>query len=218
MLYPTFYNKRPCFFAMIAIIFIAPIVIAAESSVEPYTDRSCLDFDFGVQPVGTTQTTKSFYLCAQEAGETSNDQTTAVLLTTNFQPKKAKPKLKMHRWNVPDSRSRVNMNTWKKKANKNRIAVHIESPIVTGKNPTAFQLNENSCNQNTLLPGTTCQLNVSFKPKGAGKQTAHIIIPYSRSGEAKKDYLTIRVAGSGTTPESSLKKVVSMIPILNVND
>ncbi|MBF0453136.1 MAG: hypothetical protein HQK75_20720 [Candidatus Magnetomorum sp.] len=210
MLYPTFYKKKPCFFALIAVIIFSPILTAAESTTDSYksTDPS-LSFDFGIHPVGISQTTKSFYLCAKETDEDSRRQASGVTLITQSEEMTSMKRLnKLNRWNVPDSRNRINMRAWRKKTKKKQISVHIEAPYVTGKNPTAFQLNENQCHQNTLLPGTTCQFNVSFQPKGTGRQTASIIIPYTQNGE--KNYLTVYVAGSGGLPKNIQKKVASI--------
>jgi len=220
MIYPTFFRKKTFFLVSMTFILFSPILAAADSSVDSYTsDHSSLAFDFGIHTIGVSQTTKSFYVCAKKPDEKSVNKTTRVTLATKFESvNRPTPHHNMHRWNVPDSRSRINMNAWRKKARKERIAVRIESPFVTGKNTAAFQLDDNNCNQNALLPGTTCQFTVSFHPKGAGKQTANIVIPYTRSGEKGKDYLTVHVSGSGTTPENLSKKVVSIIPINNAID
>ncbi|ETR74669.1 MAG: hypothetical protein OMM_00006 [Candidatus Magnetoglobus multicellularis str. Araruama] len=162
-------------------------------------------YDFGTHPLGISQTTKEFYLCARDIEESSEDSTSEITIIDKKEEnqKQLKPKA-IHRWNVPDSRSRVNMNQWRK---KNRIAIHIDPPYITGDNANAFKLQHNQCHENVLFPGSKCQFDITFQPKGEGKQKANIIIPYSKKGI--KEYLTVFVTGSAER-KTRQSKVVSI--------
>jgi len=197
MNYPTFKKKKLLFLLFTVLFILFPIISIADNTSETYkvTDHSIL-FDFGIHPVGASQTTKAFYVCVKDPDESTKFKTPRILLVNkNHNKKQIARKNRMKRWNIPDSRSRVNMKVWKKKVKKNKTAIHIDSPYVTGENRKEFQLKDNQCVKNTLLPGSTCEFNVSFQPKKEGKKKANIIIPYTLDGE--EEYLTVHVIGSG---------------------
>ncbi|KPA10275.1 conserved hypothetical protein, secreted [Candidatus Magnetomorum sp. HK-1] len=211
MIYPTFYKKKILFLLFTVLFIISPIISNAESTLETYktSDHSIL-FDFGIHPVGISQTTKAFYICVKDLDDATSHQTPRVkLVTKKYNKKQMIRKKRMNRWNVPDSRSRINMKAWRKKTKKNRAAIHIDAPYVTGKNQKEFQLKDNQCIKNSLLPGTTCQFNVSFQPKKEGKKNANIIIPYTLDGE--QDYLTVHVIGSGGQSKQIQTNMASIV-------
>jgi hypothetical protein len=197
MIYPTDKKNKKYFISVIIAIFLIVSVFANTVNALDSDKRSkdFIQFDFGTQPLGISQTTREFYLCASDSEENQMYANPKITIVEKNKVKKKHPRPShIHRWNIPDSRSRVNMNRWLKKTRKNQIAIHIDSPYITGDNPNAFKIQDNQCNKNKLLPGTTCEFDVSFLPKNEGKQRANIVIPYSHKGV--QSYYMVHVTGS----------------------
>jgi hypothetical protein len=197
MLYPTDTKKKECLIVILMTNFIIFTGFAdTGNALDSYKNsENVAHFDFGTQPLGISQTTREFFICAKDSEESHEDKKTSITIVekNKVKMKQTRPK-NIHRWNIPDSRSRVNMNRWLKKTKKNQVAIHIDPAYITGDNSNAFKIQDNQCNQNTLLPGSTCQFEVSYSPKNEGQQRANIIIPYSHNNVKK--YYMIFVTGS----------------------
>jgi len=204
MFYPNFLKKKGFFIAilMIYVFIFSGVNDQVNAQDAKKNDENAIHFDFGKQPFGISQTTKKFYLCNSDAEFLQDDKTPSITVVEKKQEQKTKKQYrKIQRWNIPDSRSRVKMNRWLKKTKKNRTAIHIDAPYITGDHPDAFAIMENQCNQNTLLPGSTCQFFVSFNPINEGRQCANIIIPYSHNDNKK--YYMLHVSGSAQKKDQS---------------
>jgi len=201
MNYLTFKKKyKYLFFKTAIMIFAVFLPNLSNGSELKENSKYSIQYDFGTHPVGASQTTKEFYLCANDSEESQEAEGTVIKVvekkeTDIKKSKQKKRQRKMKRWNIPNSRNRVNMNRWQRDAKKNRTAVHIKSPYVTGKNPQAFKLHDEQCHQNSLLPGAKCKFEISFKPKKMGKQAATIIIPYTK--DSIEGFITVIVVGAG---------------------
>jgi len=210
MFYPTNTKKKECLIAILmANLFIFTGLPDTSNALDSYKkSETAVHFDFGTQPLGISQTTREFYLCASDSEEYQKDEKPKIsIVEKNEVKKKQKPQRNIHRWNIPDSRSRVNMNRWLKKTKKNQVRIHIDPPYITGKNPNAFKIKDNQCNQNTLLPGSSCQFDVLFHPKNEGQQQANIIIPYSHNGI--KNYYMVLVTGSA---QKNMQTKMALVP------
>jgi hypothetical protein len=197
MLYSTDTKKKECFIVILMINFLIFTGLAdTGNALDSYKNaENDAHFDFGTQPLGISQTTREFYLCAKDSKESQEDKKPSITIVekNKVKMKQTRPK-NIHRWNIPDSRSRINMNRWLKKTKKNQVAIHIDPAYITGENSNAFKIKDNQCNQNKLLPGSTCHFEVSYSPKIEGQQRANIIIPYSHNNEKK--YYMMLVTGS----------------------
>jgi len=195
-------KKKECFIAILITNFLIFTGLAdTGNALDSYNNAdNVVHFDFGTQPLGVSQTTRCFYLCASDSEKIQEDaKPTITIIEKNEIKKKAPNKKNIHRWNIPDTRSRINMNRWLKKTKKNQIAIQIDDPYITGDIYNAFKIQDNKCNQNKLLPGSTCQFDVSFNPKNEGQLQANIIIPYSLNGI--KDYYMLFVTGAAQKNE-----------------
>jgi hypothetical protein len=212
MIYPTYIKKKACFIVILmANLIIFSSLADTGNALDLNNNSENVDhFDFGTQPLGLSHTTREFYLCATDSEESQEDQKALITIVEKNKVKKkqARPG-NIHRWNIPDSRSRVNMNRWLKKTKKNQAAIHIDPPFITGEYSNVFKIQDNQCNQNTLLPGSTCQFEVSYSPKNEGQQWANIIIPYSHN--EVKHYYMVLITGSAKKrgqPEMGLSLLI----------
>jgi len=181
----TYTKNKRCFIAiLITNIFLFTGLTDTSNAMDSYQKtKNITNIDFGTQSLGIGQATREFYLCAGDLEKFQNhEKTTITIVEKKEEKKKHIRKKNIHRWNIPNSRSRVNMNRWVKKTKKNQTRIHIESPYITGEHPNAFTIQDNQCNQNKLLPGSSCLFEVSFTPQNEGLQRANIIIPYSYNG------------------------------------
>jgi len=211
MLY-YYHNKKKehCIAILVAYFFIFTVLGDTANALDLKQNKGhIVHFDFGTHPLGISQTTKKFYLCAKESDKIQKDETSTITIVEKIKPSKKRTYQKnIHRWNIPDSRSRINMNRWVKKTKKNQIVIHIDAPYISGNHSNAFKIQEDQCNQNSLLPGTTCQFDILFHPKNEGLKQASIIIPYSFNGI--NNYYTMIVTGSAL--KKGKTKMASIIP------
>jgi hypothetical protein len=195
-------KKKECFIAILITNFLIFSGLAdTGNALDSYNNTdNIIHFDFGTQSLGISQTTRCFYLFASNSDRNQEDEKPKISIVEQKEVKKKVPNPKnIHRWNIPDTRSRINMNRWLKKTKKNQIAIQIDAPYITGDIYNAFKIQDNKCAQNKLLPGSTCQFEVSFNPKNEGQLQANIIIPYSHNGI--KDYYMLLVTGAAKKKE-----------------
>jgi uncharacterized protein YlaI len=206
MIYPTYTKKKKCFIAILmANIFILTGLTSSGNALNSYKiNENTTNIDFGTQPLGISQTTRKLYLLASDSEQSQKHEKVKITIIENKEVKKKQVRQRnIHRWNIPNSRSRVNMNRWLKKTKKNQSPIHIESPYISGDNPNAFTIKDNQCNQNKLLPGKSCQFEVSFTPQVEGQQRANIVIPYSHHGI----YNNIIIIVNGTAQKKGCPKM-----------
>jgi hypothetical protein len=206
-----YYNKKKEYFIGILMTYILLFIGLTDTANALDSNKkndNHAHFDFGTQPLGISQTTKKFYICANDSDKIQEDELSTITIFEKIEPTKKKMRQRnIHRWNIPDTRSRVNMNRWVKKTKKNRIAIHIDAPYISGDRSNAFKIQDNQCNQNTLFPGSTCQFDILFHPKNEGRQRANIIIPYSLKGTS--NYYTILVTGAA---QKNGQKKIALVP------
>jgi hypothetical protein len=70
---------------------------------------------------------------------------------------------------------------------------------LTGANPGDFAISADSCSNQTIAPGASCSISVTYTPSATGTRTANLSIPSNAPGSPHR----VDLSGTDVSPASS---------------
>jgi len=91
-------------------------------------------------------------------------------------------------------------------SNTGAADVTVANVSLVGTNPDDFEIVQDACSGQTLIPAGTCQVRAVFSPESAGAKSAALLV---LSDDADNPFLSVALTGTGIVPGAPL---VSLAP------